>query len=648
MNDQYKYNTRATKSELNKMTIVGSTINTNNQESIDASSLQVDMNNDEISASNSEEITQKPGCDYDLSFSTGIVQPKVAPKLDRDNYILSEFEKTLGVENISADPRKNEHYRKGWRSGGGMALAVIFPKTLKQLWESIKIAVSNNLIVIMQAANTGLTEGSTPNKENYDRPVLVINTLSLDDLHLINDGKQIISMPGATLHKLEETLNGINRSPHSVIGSSTLGATVVGGIANNSGGALVKRGPAYTELSIYAQINQHGELVLVNHLGIYLGDTADDVIQNLQQANYDVNKLDQGQRQASDQDYQARVKDVDANTPSRFNADPRRLYESSGCAGKLVVFAVRVDTHAVASKEKSFYVGTNSPEDLYTIRRLLLTGLEQLPEVGEYTHRDVFDVSAKYGKDTFLSVLHLGTKRLPKMFAIKGRVDAMLNKIGWLPNYLSDHMLQFISRWFPQHLPERMREYRNQYEHHLVLKLSDESIEQGRQILADYFENSLSGNFFECTPDEAKKAYLHRFAAAGAAIRYQTIHEKDVGDILALDIALKRNEHNWVESFGHEIEQYLEKKLYYGHFFCFVFHQDYILKKGACAIEVKNLMLAQLDQRGAKYPAEHNVGHLYKADDNLSTFYRSLDPTNTLNPGIGNMTKTQRNCNCCL
>ncbi|MFB0980744.1 MAG: D-lactate dehydrogenase [Alteromonadaceae bacterium] len=619
------------------MMAVDPTLSTNNDQNFDDSSAPLNISDH-----------KKVLCKHDIEFATGIRQPKKLLQVNTLVHLLSEFEAALGAANISADPRKNEHFRKGWRSGGGAAFAVIFPQTLEQLWNSIKIAVSNNLIIVMQAANTGLTEGSTPNKDNYDRPVVVINTLTLDELHIINQGHQVISMPGATLHKLEESLNAINRSPHSIIGSSTLGATVVGGIANNSGGALVKRGPAYTELSIYAQINQHGELVLVNHLGVYLGDTADDVIRNLQQGNFDASKLEQGQRKASDQQYQTRIKDVDASTPSRFNADPRRLYESSGCAGKLAVFAVRVDTYPVVEKEQSFYVGTNNPEDLYAIRRLLLTGLDQIPEVGEYMHRDIFDVAAQYGKDTFLSVLHLGTKRLPKLFAIKGRVDATLNKIGWLPPYLSDRAMQFFSRLFPEHLPKRMLTFREQYEHHLVLKLSDDAIEQGRQILTDYFASSSAGSFFECTPDEAKKAYLHRFAAAGAAIRYQTIHEKEVGEILALDIALKRNEQNWVESFGPEIEQHLEKKLYYGHFFCYVFHQDYILKKGANAIEVKKLMLSQLDQRGAKYPAEHNVGHLYTADDNLSTFYRSLDPTNTFNPGIGKMEKNQRNCNCCL
>jgi D-lactate dehydrogenase len=46
-----------------------------------------------------------------------------------------------------------------------------------------------------------------------------------------------------------------------------------------------------------------------------------------------------------------------------------------------------------------------------------------------------------------------------------------------------------------------------------------------------------------------------------------------------------------------------------------------------------------LDQRGAEYPAEHNVGHLYPAKPSLRDFYKSLDPTNTLNPGIGQTSK---------
>ncbi len=48
---------------------------------------------------------------------------------------------------------------------------------------------------------------------------------------------------------------------------------------------------------------------------------------------------------------------------------------------------------------------------------------------------------------------------------------------------------------------------------------------------------------------------------------------------------------------------------------------------------LKEQMLELLQQRGAQYPAEHNVGHLYKAPETLQKFYRENDPTNSMNPG---------------
>ncbi len=54
---------------------------------------------------------------------------------------------------------------------------------------------------------------------------------------------------------------------------------------------------------------------------------------------------------------------------------------------------------------------------------------------------------------------------------------------------------------------------------------------------------------------------------------------------------------------------------------------------------LKEQMLELLQQRGAQYPAEHNVGHLYKAPETLQKFYRENDPTNSMNPGIGKTSK---------
>ena len=98
---------------------------------------------------------------------------------------------------------------------------------------------------------------------------------------------------------------------------------------------------------------------------------------------------------------------------------------------------------------------------------------------------------------------------------------------------------------------------------------------------------------------------------------------------------------NWIESIPPEIEAQLDLSLDYGHFMCHVFHRDYIFKKGAALHAMKAKLLECLDRKGAKYPAEHNVGHLYEAEPHLKSFYQELDPTNTFNPGIGKTSKAR-------
>jgi D-lactate dehydrogenase len=187
----------------------------------------------------------------------------------------------------------------------------------------------------------------------------------------------------------------LQRAPHSVIGSSCLGASIVGGVANNSGGALVKRGPAFTEMALFARINEEGKLELVNHLGVELGDTPEEILECLEFGHFSKNDVDDGGKLASDRDYVARLRDVDAVTPARFNADEGRLFEASGCAGKLAVFAVRLDTFPIAQREQTFYIGTNSSQVLSRLRRHILSQFENVPEVGEYMHRDIFNITEK-------------------------------------------------------------------------------------------------------------------------------------------------------------------------------------------------------------------------------------------------------------
>ncbi|MEM8692948.1 MAG: D-lactate dehydrogenase [Pseudomonadota bacterium] len=556
--------------------------------------------------------------------------------MDSDTVIQS-FRDIVGKAHVLTGMRATERFRRGFRSGEGEALCVVQPGTLLEQWKVLEICVAADKIVIMQAANTGLTEGSTPSGA-YDRDVVLINTRRMDNIVALQGGKQVVSFPGATLFALEKLLAPLGREPHSVIGSSCIGASIVGGVCNNSGGSLVERGPSYTELSLYAQIDETGALKLVNHLGIDLGKTPDEILTRLENGDFDKEPASTN-RKASSDDYADQVRDVDAATPARYNADKRRLFESAGCAGKLGVFAVRLDTYAKPEAQKTFYIGTNSVDDLTALRRHMLAEFETLPVSAEYMEREVFDITERYGKDTVMMIDWLGTDRLPTFFALKGAVDARLRGIPGLAN-LTDRVMQVVSRITPKVLPKRMLEFRDRYRHHLILKMRDAGIVEAATYLADHFKDR-DGDFFECTDREGKIAGLQRFAAAGAAVRYMAIHAGEVEDIIALDIALRRNDRDWYEKLPPEIEDKLVHKLYYGHFMCHVLHQDYVVKKGVDPKALKAEMLALLDNRGAEYPAEHNVGHLYAAKPDLAEHYRCCDPTNSFNPGIGKMSKAK-------
>ena len=119
----------------------------------------------------------------------------------------------------------------------------------------------------------------------------------------------------------------------------------------------------------------------------------------------------------------------------------------------------------------------------------------------------------------------MGTSFIPKLFEFKRKVDLLADKFKFFPNKFSDRLMQFISNFWPNHLPSRIEQYRDQYEHHWIIEMSDEGIDEAKEHFKKFFiENE--GGFFECTKKEGEKALLHRFVAAGAIGRYHAIHEE--------------------------------------------------------------------------------------------------------------------------
>ena len=554
--------------------------------------------------------------------------------------VIKKLKQLIGDQNVLTSEWNKLPYSKGWRYGAGSALAVLKPNKLSDIWRILQICAKENIIIIMQAANTGLTGGSTPCGNDYDRPIIVINTMLINNIHIIKEGSQIVSLTGSTLFDLEKKLKPYGREPHSIIGSTSIGASIIGGICNNAGGSLVQRGPSYTEMALYAKINKNGNLELVNELGINLGSSPEEILDNLQNQNYKESDIFNTKKLGSDDKYSEIVRQIDKNTPSRFNSDSRLLYGASGSAGKIAVFAVRLDTYISPKENKVFYLGTNDPDVFWKIRRDILSKFKTLPTLGDYLHRDCYDAAKKYSKDTFLVIERLGTTFLPTLFELKRKVDIIAKKLKFLPNNFSDRLMQFLSIFFPNHLPKKMEKFRDFYEHHWIIEMSDDGISEARDYFANIFESN-DGDFFECNDFESKKASLHRFVSASAIGRYHILNSKSHGEMMSLDIAFPRNEKNWFEKLPKEIDSMLEMKLYYGHLFCHVLHQNYILKKGVDSEKLKSKLLKIYDKRGAEYPAEHNVGHEYLAKPSLKKFYKELDPTNVFNAGIGRTSKNK-------
>jgi D-lactate dehydrogenase len=552
--------------------------------------------------------------------------------------IINELKLISGDKYVITSKWGKEPFSKGWRYGEGETLSVVKPGTLLEIWKVLQKCVEHNVIVIMQAANTGLTGGSTPFGNDYDRSIVIINTLRINSIQIIENGKQIIALPGSSLYDLENKLKPLGKEPHSVIGSTSIGASIVGGVCNNSGGSLVHRGPAYTEFALYAKVNKDDKLELVNELDINLGSNPEEILLNLENNNYTSSDILKSKKLGSDDKYSEIVRGIDQNTAARFNADNRLLHSASGSAGKIAVFALRLDTYKAPKKSKVFYVGSNNQDDFWKIRREILSNFKELPRLGDYMHRDCYDAAKKYSKDTFIVIEKLGTNFLPSLFEFKRIVDIIAEKVKFLPEKFSDKLMQFLSNFWPNHLPKKMEAFRDQFEHHWIIEMTDEGINEAEIYFKDFFKDK-KGDFFICNSHEGKKAMLHRYVSASAIGRYQALNKKNIGEMMSLDIAFPRNEKNWLETLPKEINDKLELKFYYGHLFCHVFHHNYILKKGVDAKKLKKELLEIYDKRGAEYPAEHNVGHEYKAMPVLTEFYKKLDPTNFFNPGIGHTSK---------
>lgn len=93
--------------------------------------------------------------------------------------VLAQLRDAVGSRHVLTGDKATRRFRRGYRFGDGPVLAVVRPGTLLELWRVLQAAVQGGAAIILQAANTGLTGGSTPDGDDYGRPIVLVSTLRL-------------------------------------------------------------------------------------------------------------------------------------------------------------------------------------------------------------------------------------------------------------------------------------------------------------------------------------------------------------------------------------------------------------------------------------------------------------------------------------
>ena len=197
--------------------------------------------------------------------------------------------------------------------------------------------VAADTIVIMQAANTGLTGGSTPDGNDYDREIVIISTLRMKTIHLIGEGRQVVCLPGATLNQLEQILHAMERQPAP--GDRIV---VPRRFSLRRHKQQLRRRAHSTRPGLHRNDPlRAGGCARQPELGQSSrdqpGQRPEAILSKLEQGKFSDFDINWDAGDGHDRDYARHVREIDADTPSRFNADPRRWRDgrARGKAGAL-------------------------------------------------------------------------------------------------------------------------------------------------------------------------------------------------------------------------------------------------------------------------------------------------------------------------
>ena len=562
------------------------------------------------------------------------------PDLSKSEYqgLRSELEVIVGKENVMCSGRKLAAYTTGSRIGKGDALAVVQPGTLKETVRALRACVKAGVIVIPQGRNTGLTGGSVPRSDKCNRPTVVISTVRLNKVHAIGNN-HLLCCGGVGIYDLSLIAKSMKRESHSVLGSMFLNPTVSAGIAFGSGGTQIRKGPSYTEQAIWCRVNAQGEVEVINTIDGASGSTEDELLDNIEKGYVSPALNSTSPAPTSDaKRYAQHVCELD-NSVSRCNADTSGI-DPCRSEGKVFILASVHDTFPEAHRKSTYWISCRDFTTAQALRQqVLLHNPADLPISCEYMDRDSIDVVDTAGRVLcgVISYLGIGDK-LSSLWSAKLMVESIPLPVC---KTLPDKLLYYMNGFMPPALPPRIQAASKTYDHHILVTLGefgDGSLQRAEERLQAFVENhSENIVLHRCTADETNQATYFRFAAAPAFRTYCV--GKDIQGI-SIDYALRKNDmmipnitDALVKSSGVDCAPVCRMR--YSHFGCNVVHEDIAFLPSAdahaCQMGIKKI----IEGRGGRLPAEHGHGTEYVAPPGVQARWKSMDPCNVLNAGVG-------------
>lgn len=545
---------------------------------------------------------------------------------DQQSLLPGLLQKIVGSHHVAENV-----VQQGSRLGQGKALAVVSPGTLEEAVEVLQACVRAGVAVLPQGANTGLTGGSVPRDTLCDRPTVVINMRRLNAIVPFAKGDKVLCLAGAGILDLSNQLGQLGRESHSVLGSIFLNPSVGAGIAFGSGGTQLRKGPVYTERALYCRVTAKGEVEVVDQLGL-LSSSQKDLFAKVQSGKIKDADVDPAcKQQASDTGYQRHVCEIDGKV-SRFNADTKGP-DFCRSEGKVLILATIHDTFPIPQQTRLKWVACRDLQTAQELKRaVFLQDPATLPTVIEYMDRDTVDIVDRAGRGFTTTINVLGMRSLGTLWDLKLRIQALPLPLA---GSICDLLLWYTNNLMPSPLPPALTALCRDWDHHLLVEIPEygngEMLALEARFLA-WAEAQPQGRiaWHSCTPEEKGWAMVFRFVTA-AAFKTYCIGKGLNG--LSLDYSLPKNQ--MAAPTVPDPQPLIRMR--YSHFGCNVVHEDLAYPTDIDPHMAKHQIKKVVEGLNGKLPAEHGHGTEYAAPPNTQARWMRMDPTNTMNPGIGGL-----------